>query len=212
MDELVAAGVLVLLPAYDNFPTIGSLCKNDLACYEPLRREVMYGQAAPAPYATLKDVTKPNDIASRLNSLVAALTAQGALGSTPPAALAGGKFDASKARIGGHSQGGGHAGLFAKDTLFERVCMLSSPIDASEAGGVAVAVPWVSGTWATKLGARRAVIHEQDPGFIKAKANFDAMGLVEGTHWQRLTWATTEAHASTVKDVAAAAARAACIQ
>ena len=70
----------------------------------------------------------------------------------------------------------------------------------------------MSGTWATDLAARRALIHEKDPGFIKAKANCDAMGLVEGTHWKRLTAATAEPHAATVKDATHAAERAACIQ
>lgn len=211
MNELTALGVLVLMPAYDNEPTVGSLCKLDLDCYEPVRREILYGEDAPAPYSTFKDVQKPNDVVSRLNALVATLFQSGLLGATPPSALAGGKLDVAKIRIGGHSQGGGHVGLFAKDFAVERVCMLSSPMDGTDTGGVGTAVPWVSGTWATDLSKQRAVIHELDPGFLKAKANYDAMGLVEGTHWTRLTFTTAEPHASTVKDPVAAAARAGCI-
>lgn len=212
MDELVAAGFLVILPAYDNEPTVGSLCKLDLACYEPVRREIIFGVDAPAPYSAMKDVKKPNDVVSRLAALVKTLSDEGLLGASPPAALTGGKIDPGKIRLGGHSQGGGHAGLFAKDVAVERLCMLSSPMDGADTGGVGTAVPWVSGSWATDLAARRAVVHEQDPGFPKAKANFDVMGLVEGTHWTRLTFATTEPHAATVKDPAVAAARATCIQ
>lgn len=212
MEELTKAGVLVLMPAYDNEPTVGSLCKLDLACYEPVRREVIWATPAPAPYADMKNVTQPNDIVSRLSALVSALTQAKLFGATPPGALAGGKLDTTQLRVGGHSQGGGHAALFAKDNKVERVCMLSSPIDGTDLGGIGKAVPWVSGTWATDLAARRALIHEKDPGFIKAKANFDAMGLVEGTHWKRLTAATAEPHATTVKDATHAAERAACIQ
>ncbi len=211
MEELTALGVLVLMPAYDNEPAVGMLCKLDLACYEPVRREVLFGVDAPAPYAALKDVQKPNDIVSRLGALVKSVTDAGLLGATPPEALADGKVDVAKLRVGGHSQGGGHAALFAKDFAVARLCMFSSPMDGTDTGGVGTAVPWVSGAWATGLEKRRAVIHEQDPGFLKAKANFDAMGLVEGTHWTRLTLTTSEPHASTVKDAATAAARASCV-
>jgi hypothetical protein len=212
MSELTAKGALVILPAYDNDPPVGTLCKSDLDCYEPVRNEILYGEEASGKYAALKDVTPPNDIVSRLGALLAALRGSELLGGDPPAALATVELDTTQLRLGGHSQGGGHVALFAKRFPVARVCMLSAPIDGADIGGVGTAVPWVSGAWATPLEARRAVIHEQDPGFAKAKANFDAMGLVEGTHWTRLTFATGDPHAATVKDAMVSAARAACFE
>lgn len=211
MEELTARGVLVVMPSYDNDPSVGSLCKEDLACYEAVRREILTGEDAPAPYSALKDVRAPNDARSRIAALIAAVAKSGLLGADPPAALASGQLAWSKARLGGHSQGGGHAALIAKTTAVERLCMLSSPIDGAGEGAAAVAVPWVSGTWATDLSRRRAVIHQDDRGFDKASANFAAMGLVEDTHWKRLRFATTDPHAATVKDPTAAPARAACV-
>ena len=212
MEELTALGALVLLPAYDNEPSVGALCKQDLDCYEPVRDEILFGDDAPAPYTSMKDVKKPNDALSRIAALVDALHRSGMLGATPPAALAGGKLDWSKARVGGHSQGGGHAGLIAKRFAVERVCFLSSPIDgAPDGAGGGLPVPWTAGVWATDVSRRRAAVHEDDPGFAKAAANLAAMTMVEDTHWRRLRFATADPHASTVKDPAAAPVRRACV-
>ena len=113
--------------------------------------------------------------------------------------------------VGGHSQGGGHVALLALDAPVTRVCLLASPIDGAERPTVRGADWTAHPDWATPLEARRAVIHPLDPGFAKARANFEAMGMVEGTHWRRLEIdvPAREAHGAVVKseDPAAVAAR-----
>ncbi|MCU0659536.1 MAG: hypothetical protein MUF64_31010 [Polyangiaceae bacterium] len=204
LRELTARGVLVLMVAYPNEIPIGTLCKDDLACYEPVRQEVIDGSPAPAPYDQLNNIQKPQDIRSRFDALVAHLRAFPE-GQALPTSLAGATVQTDKMRIGGHSQGGGHAGLLAKALPFERVCFFSSPLDG---GPLAVeAVPWVSSAWQTPLERRRAVIHQQDKGFDKAKVNFEAMGMSEG-QVKILKGPSQDPHAYPVKDDAAAAQQA----
>ncbi|MEW5848913.1 MAG: hypothetical protein AB2A00_08865 [Myxococcota bacterium] len=207
IQEAVERGFLVVMPAYDNEPAVGGLCGQDLDCFEPVRREILYGEAAAGEYADLKDVQVPNDIRSRTSMLLRALKDGGFLGATPPAALAGDDVDVAQLWLGGHSQGGGHVALWARDHLVARVCMLSAPVDAATQPSLQPA-PWVGGSWVTPLGARRAVVHEDDPVFDRVNANLDAMGLVEDTHWRRLTEATNDPHAETAKGTAAASSSA----
>lgn len=212
LAQVTSKGVFVLMVAYDNKEPIGSLCKTDLDCYEPIRRSVLFGDPVPPPHDALKSVAKPNDIVSRARELVSYLKSKSPSGGLP-AAISGGDIEVGKLRVGGHSQGGGHAALLAKTFQVERLCMLSSPLDGKNTLGGAESVPWVAGSWATPAGSRRGTIHEKDDGFAKAQANLAAMGLSEGVHWRRLTGATPDPHSYTAKDSSAepAEARSFCI-
>jgi hypothetical protein len=201
LAQVTARGAFVLMVAYDNKEPIGSLCKTDVDCYEPIRRSVIFGEPVPAPYDALKSVAKPNDIVSRARALISYLQSKSPPG-TLPAAISGAELDMSKLRIGGHSQGGGHAALLAKVFLVERLCMLSSPLDGKNTINGAKNVPWVEGSWATPAGNRRGTIHELDDGFAKALANLEAMGLSEGVQWRRLTGDTPDPHSYTAKSAA----------
>lgn len=208
LREASEKGWLVLMPAYDNEPTVASFCGSDLACYEPVRIEIITGKDAPPPYTSLKSVTAPNDIDHRLEALLRALTDRGVLGpTTTPTALLGGKVDWSRVRVGGHSQGGGHAGIIAKLRAVDRVCFFSSPMDGDLS---AKPVGWATAPdWATPVERRRGAVHEKDPGYPKAEANMIAMGMKLDVHWFRLTTPTPEPHGFTVRstDPAAVAAR-----
>jgi hypothetical protein len=197
LQEALAAGYLVLMPAYDNEPTVGSLCDDDLDCHEPVRLEILTGADARAPYANLKRVVAPDDVDSRLRALVAALKKSPLLAGGVPMALSGGELDWARVRVGGHSQGGGHAGVLARHRMVARACMLSAPLDGTRSGTPST---WVTaGGMATPRERLRGVIHEEDPGYLKGAASYAALGMQEGIHWRRLTDATSSPHAFTVK-------------
>jgi hypothetical protein len=164
----------------------------------------------PAPYSNLKQVSPPNDMDSRLAALVAGLQSSGLVNPLPDA-LAGPSIDWSRIRVGGHSQGGGQAGVIAKRRLIERACMFSSPTDTDTALGPA---SWIAPEWVTPLDRRRAVVHQEDQFFTKIQANLDAMGMVLDTHWRKLTAPTSQGHAYPIAstDPEAIAARAWCLE
>jgi len=185
-----AAGYLVLAVAYDAERALFELCGDDVDCYEPVRWEVVTGQDAAAPYRDLKQVAVPGDTDHRLIALAAALV-EGRVIAALPAGLAG-ELDWSHLRVGGHSQGGGQAGVIARRRAVERVCMFGAPVDASSA---LVPASWIGGDWATPVSRRRVVVHQADSFYPKISANADTMGMVAGVELRVLDVPTSNPHA-----------------
>ncbi len=190
LTDGVRAGYLVLAVAYDAKRPLYELCGDDLACYEPVRWEVVSGEDAPAPYRDLKQVVVPNDTDHRLAALARALV-EGHVVAELPAGLAG-EIDWSRLRVGGQSQGGGQAALIARRRAVDRVCMFSAPTDGSSRPAPAT---WIGGDWATPVSRRRVVVHRGDKLFFaKIAANTALMGMVDGAQVRILDAATLKPH------------------
>jgi hypothetical protein len=186
LAEATRAGYLVINLAYDNVTPLRRLCGHDLDCYEPLRWEIIHGEDPPPPWRDRKRVTPPDDIDSRLGALVDTLVASGR--DLPPALR---PLDWSRLRVGGHSQGGGHAGVIARRRAVARVCMLAAPADASPADQPA---RWLAEPWATPLERRRVVVHRDDGLFSAIAPAAAAMGMTPGAGLRVLDEPTVNPH------------------
>lgn len=204
LAEGTAAGYVVINLAYANDDALLRLCRDDLDCYGPVRWEIVTGADAPPPWSSLKEVRPPDDIDSRLRALAATLVASGR---ELPRALR--PVDWSRLRVGGHSQGGGHAALIARRREVARVCMLAAPPDASSARAPA---SWIGGEWATPVARRRLVVHRDDPLYPAVAANAARMGLRAEAELRVLDGPSANPHGAPVAEEGAAALRWACFE
>ncbi|MBW4698147.1 MAG: hypothetical protein KME03_09675 [Aphanocapsa lilacina HA4352-LM1] len=173
LDEGASAGLLVLQLAYANSTSIGSLCGEDPDCYGPARREVVYGEAVSPVVA----VDYPNSLINRLERLVAYLKVNLPPEVRLPEAIGGKVIDWSKLLLGGHSQGGGHAGLLAQAFGVANVCYLSSIVDAVVDGDGYASASWITTPFVTPVSAMRAVVHQIDTQAPKILTNFATLSL-----------------------------------
>ncbi len=164
-------GLHALGLAYPNVPTVDSLCSasSDAACYEKVRLEIIDG----TDRTPLVNVDRTNSIENRL---VAALTA---LAAQYPAEgwgqyLAAGVPRWDRVVISGHSQGGGHAALMARDRLMARVCMFASPKDTSSFFNAPAA--WQTTVHVTPTDRYYGFNHQQDSQATTLR-NWAALGL-----------------------------------
>lgn len=103
----------------------------------------------------------------------------------------------SKVALAGHSQGGGHAQLLAKDHAVERVVVLGSPKDYNQRHGRPAA--WYGGG-VTPAGRMFALVHEQDTqavSFAQQLENLRASGLTTVADTDELGPPYLHAHALT---------------
>ena len=127
---------------YPNQTAMGSLCQFSAEpdCYWTARRVVIHGGGTPV--AGQSAVTTADAIVNRLYKLL------GSLHATYPSEnwgqyLAGGNtVDWSKVVLAGHSQGGGHAGVLAKEVALSRAVYFSAPEDWNEKADRPA--PWTS--------------------------------------------------------------------
>lgn len=180
------AGYVVINLAYPNVEPLRRMCGDDGDCYERVRWQIISGERPPAPWTDRSRVVPPEDIDSRLRALVDALAASGR---ELPSALR--PIDWSRLRVGGHSQGAGHAALIARRRAVARVCMLAGPTDTS--AGL-VPASWIGGSWATPLADRRLVIHRGDELYPGVHANATHMGLVPDVQLRVLEEPTADPH------------------
>ena len=121
-----ARGYHVIGLMYPNTPSVGSLCdaSSDPDAHWNVRREIITGQDV----SSLVAIAPAECLEHRLTALLSYLT------STYPTEgwgqyLAAGQPIWSKVSVGGHSQGGGHAGVIGKLHAVARVVCFSSPAD-----------------------------------------------------------------------------------
>ena len=171
LREAARQGLHAIGLAYPNVPTVDSLCTNsaDAACHEKVRLEIIDG----ADRTPLVSVDRNNSIESRLAS------ALNYLQSRFPADgrgqyLLNGAPNWSSVVISGHSQGGGHAAMMARDRLFARVCMFASPKDYSRFFRAPAA--WQSAAHVTPAVRYYGFNHAQDSQNLTL-ANWRALGL-----------------------------------
>lgn len=112
---------------YVNDIAVGRVCSAslDADCFWKVRREVIDG----ADRTDLVSVNPSNSIITRLEKYIAYLDTNFADEGWGQYLKGDGTVDWSKVVMGGHSQGGGHAGVMAKLYKFTRACYFASPPD-----------------------------------------------------------------------------------
>lgn len=169
-----ARGYHALGLTYRNDDATESLCaaSPDPDCAGKVRREVITGEES----STLVSVDAANGIIARLRALLVFLAA------TYPAEgwsqfLSAGEPDWAKVTIAGHSQGGGHAGYFAKLVSLDRTVMFSAPGDTGVAASSAA--QWTALPNLTPASRQFGFTHTADTlvPLARATRNWSAMGL-----------------------------------
>ncbi|UFP93267.1 BPSS1187 family protein [Gloeobacter morelensis] len=182
VEEGIAQGFVVLQLAYPNDVAVADLCGNDGECYGPARQEIIYG----SPVSAAVEIPPEQSIMHRLSALVAYLKANMPDGVVMPQAIRGAAIDWQAMRLGGSSQGGGHAGYIAHDYPTEGVCFLASPVDTvavtTESTTRYSAVDWIAQEgWQTPAERLKGVVHRQDGSYESITTNFRALGLRRST-------------------------------
>jgi pimeloyl-ACP methyl ester carboxylesterase len=169
-------------------------CQNDEdeTAFEKFRREIISG----GDLDPRVEVDRANSIENRLARLVNWLAANhddegwGQF-------LAGDAIAWPKLVLAGHSQGGGHAQLLAKDHAVARVVVLGSPKDYNLRHGRSAI--WYGGG-ATPAGRMFAFVHEQDTqacSYAQQLENLRASGLTTVTDTDKLGPPYNQAHVLT---------------
>ncbi len=134
LEEAVAAGVTAVQLAYANREAVNVVCSQNRRvdnCAELIRREKLLGEEL----SDLSDVDVANSINYRLIALLAYLEANlpaDTLVASSASVSADGLFDWSTVRMGGHSQGAGHAFYIAKNFGTQHACLLAGPFDVPD--------------------------------------------------------------------------------
>ncbi|HAN32646.1 MAG TPA: hypothetical protein DCQ06_13710 [Myxococcales bacterium] len=202
LEVAAGTGAHVIGLKYNNSPTIGLLCSNQPpSCYETMRLDIIYGNGV--------RIDKAHSIVNRLSSLLRLLDE-----SAPQEGW--GQFldgDAprwSKIALSGHSQGGGHAALIARDHVLDRVILFNSPTDAANGSPA----PWLLEPHVTSDASYFAFFHPDDKGVYRTQL-YELMGFGElaspvnvdttpvpynGAHILYSQQATDNAHAVVITD------------
>lgn len=157
---------------YPNSVAVGAVCQTstDVNCFYDVRRAIITG----APVSPDITVSVPNSIETRLTEAIAYLHKNYSTEGWDEYLVGGVVLDWSKVVIGGHSQGGGHAGVMTKLHAMHRACYFSSPPDYS--GGPANWMTIPSKTPATPQFGFAGLSDPSVP-YNELSANFTALGL-----------------------------------
>lgn len=171
-----------------------AVCQDDEdeTTFEKFRREIIGGDDLDSRVS----VDRVNSIEHRLLRLIRWLAANRAAEGWRQY-LADDHVDWSRVVLAGHSQGGGHAQLLAKDHRVARVVVLGSPKDYNQRHGRPAA--WYGGG-ATPAGRLFAFVHEQDSqacSYEQQLANLRASGLTTVADTDRLAPPYDHAHVLT---------------
>lgn len=159
--------------SYPNSWTVGELCNNspDANCYEQVRLETIQG----GDYSDKVEINRPNSIENRLVKLLVYLNQQ-----YPEQGwsqyLTGDSPKWENIVVAGHSQGGGHAAMIAKENQVARVILLAAPADYSQV--LNAPAPWLSAPPATPPERYYGFVHRQDKGFENIQQAWQLLGLV----------------------------------
>jgi hypothetical protein len=176
-----AMGFAAVAPMYKNSDQARLTCGPDPACYEAMRREILYGgDLAPDPIR----VDAINSAIHRLDTIVMNVAAHESR-FTPWLTIRNQIVarDFSNLVLSGHSQGSGHALLLARDHEVARVILLAGLSDRLYSGTARNApVAWVT-EWAAASKTPAAHLlgynHEDDGVAVyrQVMANYDVLGV-----------------------------------
>jgi len=171
LDTAAETGYHAIGLTYPNATAVGTVCRNNLSCYETVRQDDFDG-TDPNPYV---HVAATNAIQARLADLLHYLSiqypserwSQFMTGATPTW---------RRIVVGGHSQGGGDAAYIAKIRDVEGVVMLSSDVDSSTTNPP-VAATYLRTGHLTSLTHYVGFDHVRDPFFDKIITDWAALNL-----------------------------------
>jgi hypothetical protein len=171
LESAAEAGFHAVGLTYPNAPAVGTVCRNNLACYATVRQDDFDG-SDPNPYV---HVAATNAIQARLTDLLRYLSVHYPSERWSPF-LADATPTWKHIVVGGHSQGGGDAAYIGKIRDVEGVVMLSSDVDSTSTD------PPVAGTYLstghlTPLARYVGFDHVRDPFFDKIVADWTALHL-----------------------------------
>ncbi len=171
LEAAAEAGFHAIGLTYPNATAVGTVCRNNLACYGTVRQDDFDG-SDPNPYV---HIGATNAIQARLVDLLRYLSvhdpserwSQFITGATPAW---------RHTVVAGHSQGGGDAAYIAKIRDVEGVVMLSSDVDSTSTLPP-VAATYLTTGHLTPLDRYVGFDHVRDPFFDKIVTDWAALNL-----------------------------------
>lgn len=218
LDEAMLAGHIVIQIAYHNRYAVNSaeecVGATDVDnCAGDVRLEKITG----IDHSTVVDTPEADAIIPRLHAVFSYLDAVGFV--LPLEAIVNGEINWGVFRIGGHSQGAGHALYITKYWNSHHTCLLGGGFDVADAVPSLPAeniADWILDTAApvdvTKLQALLSVDDDAYDAFVHA---YGILGMEENVHWMSFSAATYQdsngeeinGHSAVVKDPAYQAER-----
>lgn len=218
LEEAMTSGFVVLQPAYHNRYSVNSenecVGSNNVDnCAGLVRLEKILGEDK----TSVVDVPLADGITERIRKLNDYFNEEGI--ELPVSILIEDEVNWSQLRIGGHSQGSGHALYIGKYWGSEHLCLFGGPYDIPD---TVPSVPtemiadWYldasSSVNTTKI---RALLSTDDEHYSNFLIAYDVLGLEEGIHWESFSadsysdfiGAETTGHGAVVHDPAFAAER-----
>lgn len=168
-------GLHALGLAYPNDVVIGTAClgSGDAECWAHAREEIRTGSGV----SGVVSVNAANAIEQRLVKALQYLQTTQPERGWSQYLDTGGAVRWDKVRVGGHSQGGGHAAYLANKRSLDRACLLSSPADFDE--GRQQPATWLASASATPAARIWGFTHLRDSvvPWAKLQLNWNALGL-----------------------------------
>jgi len=155
--------------AYPDPNPVGEICltSTDQNCFWDVRKAVITGS-----FSQDIAVAQPDAIVTRLQNLLTYLNTSYPTAGWGQYLLADGSVNWAQVVVGGHSQGGGHAGVMAKSYALSRACYFASPPD------------WNNGTM---LPHDQPAAWESLPDVTPASSQFGFAGLYDtSVPWSQL--------------------------
>jgi hypothetical protein len=176
LKEVVNLGYIVIQLNYPNSWTIANLCQNssNYECHEKTRQAIIYGQKNSHNII----INRANSLENRLVKLLLFLS------KNIPEINWLNYLNADETPrwilfvIAGHSQGGGHAAMIAKQNVVDRIIMFASPSDYSKIQQDIA--PWLSSPSLTSTEKYYGFIHFQDQSYNQVIKAWQKLGL--GNH------------------------------
>jgi hypothetical protein len=175
--QAAAAGFHAIGLSYAKPGNLNAVCQSnpDDGCFEAARRAVIYGGEDGAPVHVAAADSIVNQLTKLLTYLDARHPEQGWA-----AYVDGGLPRWEAIRLTGHSNGGSHAALIARDHALARLCLSESPIDLiGPPGGLRRLPPWIAAGGATPperiYGFRH--VHTTSPSAVAALGAWGLLGL-----------------------------------
>lgn len=172
IQTAAAQGYHAINLSYPNSWTVGGLCRGSAnpTCHGTLRRDIIYGRSRSGQMSLAAGESVVERFAHLLDYL-----AKHQSDRDWSRYINSGSIDWSSVITAGHSQGGGHAAVIAKDLELHRVIMLAAPVDHHQASGEPAS--WLSDPAATPPSRWLGFIHRRDQGLAHVRRAWSLLGL-----------------------------------
>jgi hypothetical protein len=171
LEQAAASGLHAIGLRYMNMFAVNlEICpyQDDPDCHEKIRKEILYGEDA----LESLQISPANSVVNRLSKLLHHLSQQHPKEGWDRYLTDDGDPDWSSIVVSGHSQGGGHATMLAKDHRVARLVILGWT-DVAQ-GALA---PWIAPPFATPSEDLYAFEHVRDRGVQARRAMWKVLGM-----------------------------------